>query len=220
MQVNGLCGLKVEGSQVQILSFRRRVGRELRAGTVWTNTWAIVADQFEEGGFGQSGLGRLNGLRGLAEIAGVLKSYERSLNAGDAAGVVRLYTDDAVLLAPEAASAVGIDAVRAAYTGIFQAIDVDLTFEVAELKVLSPDWAFLRSTSNGVVTMREREAKRIRVGIIGANPDRGWAAQAHIPALKSLSDDFEITALSTSRRAIGLPPPPHPGKPGTHSDGC
>src|SRR5437879_8293680 len=41
---------------------------------------------------------------------------------------------------------------------------------------------------------------RIRVGIIGANPERGWAAQAHIPALKSLSDDFEITALSTSRR--------------------
>src|SRR5436309_4430274 len=42
--------------------------------------------------------------------------------------------------------------------------------------------------------------KRIRVGIIGANPDRGWAAQAHIPALKSLSHDFEITALTTSRR--------------------
>jgi predicted dehydrogenase len=43
-------------------------------------------------------------------------------------------------------------------------------------------------------------AKRIRVGIIGANPDRGWAAQAHIPALTSLADDFEITGLSTSRR--------------------
>src|SRR5256714_3827815 len=42
--------------------------------------------------------------------------------------------------------------------------------------------------------------QRIRVGIIGANPDRGWAAQAHIPALRSLADDFEITALSTSRR--------------------
>jgi len=39
--------------------------------------------------------------------------------------------------------------------------------------------------------------KRIRVGIIGANPDRGWA---HIPALQSLPDAFEITALSTSRR--------------------
>src|SRR6266567_4495290 len=49
-------------------------------------------------------------------------------------------------------------------------------------------------TSNG-------RAKKIRVGIIGANPDRGWAAQAHIPALRSLRDDFEITALSTTRRA-------------------
>src|SRR5467141_2620674 len=43
-------------------------------------------------------------------------------------------------------------------------------------------------------------SKRIRVGIIGANPARSWAAQAHIPALKSLADDFAITALSTSRR--------------------
>jgi len=42
--------------------------------------------------------------------------------------------------------------------------------------------------------------RRIRVGIIGANPDRGWAAEAHIPALRSLPEDFEITALSTSRR--------------------
>jgi predicted dehydrogenase len=48
--------------------------------------------------------------------------------------------------------------------------------------------------------MGKDRAKRIRVGIIGANPDRGWAAQAHIPALRSLSDDFEITALSTTRR--------------------
>src|SRR5438309_7760454 len=48
--------------------------------------------------------------------------------------------------------------------------------------------------------MSRSAAKKIRVGIIGANPDRGWAAQAHIPALKSLADDFEITALSTTRR--------------------
>src|SRR2546427_9896159 len=47
---------------------------------------------------------------------------------------------------------------------------------------------------------RTGRAKRIRVGIIGANPDRGWAAQAHIPALTSLPADFEITALSTTRR--------------------
>jgi predicted dehydrogenase len=48
--------------------------------------------------------------------------------------------------------------------------------------------------------MSKGRDERIRVGIIGANPDRGWAAQAHIPALTSLSDDFVITALSTTRR--------------------
>src|SRR5881296_2231522 len=51
-----------------------------------------------------------------------------------------------------------------------------------------------------MTTTSKNRDKRIRVGIIGANPDRGWAAEAHIPALKSLSNDFEITALSTSRR--------------------
>src|SRR6266516_3471399 len=51
-----------------------------------------------------------------------------------------------------------------------------------------------------MTTVSKNGPRRIGVGIIGANPDRGWAAQAHIPALKSLSDDFEITALSTSRR--------------------
>jgi uncharacterized protein (TIGR02246 family) len=88
-----------------------------------------------------------------AEIVAVLKSYERALNASDVAGVVQLYTADAVLMAPNAPAAVGADAVRAAYTGIFQTIDIDLTFEVAEVNVVSPDWAFLRSTSTGSVVI-------------------------------------------------------------------
>jgi predicted dehydrogenase len=39
---------------------------------------------------------------------------------------------------------------------------------------------------------------RIRVGIIGANPTRGWAATAHVPALARL-DEFELTAVATTR---------------------
>jgi predicted dehydrogenase len=38
----------------------------------------------------------------------------------------------------------------------------------------------------------------IKVGIIGANPDRGWAAMAHVPALQA-SPDFRLTAVCTSR---------------------
>lgn len=43
------------------------------------------------------------------------------------------------------------------------------------------------------------EAKKIRVGIIGASPDRGWAARAHVPALLALPDSYGITAVATSR---------------------
>ncbi|MEU5402421.1 aldehyde dehydrogenase family protein [Streptomyces sp. NPDC005963] len=45
-----------------------RIARELDAGTVWTNTWAVIVDQIEEGGFKQSGIGRLNGERALEEF--------------------------------------------------------------------------------------------------------------------------------------------------------
>ena len=41
--------------------------------------------------------------------------------------------------------------------------------------------------------------RKIRVGIIGANPSRGFASIAHIPALQSLPD-FEISAVCTTRQ--------------------
>ena len=41
---------------------------------------------------------------------------------------------------------------------------------------------------------------RIRVGIVGASPDRGFVSVAHIPALRGLPD-FEITAVCTTRQA-------------------
>ncbi|WP_043434188.1 Gfo/Idh/MocA family protein [Cystobacter fuscus] len=43
------------------------------------------------------------------------------------------------------------------------------------------------------------KTRRMGVGIIGASPERGWAASAHIPALRALPA-YEIRALSTSRR--------------------
>lgn len=46
-------------------------------------------------------------------------------------------------------------------------------------------------------------ADRIGVGIVGASPERGWAARAHIPALASLPE-FELRAVSTSRRETAV----------------
>ena len=42
-------------------------------------------------------------------------------------------------------------------------------------------------------------ADPLRLGVIGANPDRGWAATAHLPALAAL-DDIELVAVATTRR--------------------
>lgn len=41
--------------------------------------------------------------------------------------------------------------------------------------------------------------KKIRVGLVGVAPDRGFTAQAHIPALQGLAD-FEIAAVCTTRQ--------------------
>ena len=38
----------------------------------------------------------------------------------------------------------------------------------------------------------------LRVGIIGANPERGWALNAHLPALRAMPG-FEIAAVATTR---------------------
>jgi acyl-CoA reductase-like NAD-dependent aldehyde dehydrogenase len=56
-----------------------RVARALDVGTVWINDWAVVHDEFEEGGFKQSGRGRLNGLAALEDFV----EYKHiALNAG------------------------------------------------------------------------------------------------------------------------------------------
>lgn len=54
---------------------------------------------------------------------------------------------------------------------------------------------------------------RLRVGIIGLTPERSWAARAHVPALLSLADDYELVGVAnssfesskTAASALGIP---------------
>ena len=88
-----------------------------------------------------------------ARIETVLKGYERVLNASDVAGVVKLYTEDGVFMSPNNPSAVGIHQIEAAYTGAFQAIDLNVEFDIVEVEVISDDWAFARTNSSGTTTI-------------------------------------------------------------------
>ena len=45
-----------------------RIARQIEAGTVWINNWAVVYDESEEGGYKQSGLGRLNGVSAIEDF--------------------------------------------------------------------------------------------------------------------------------------------------------
>jgi uncharacterized protein (TIGR02246 family) len=96
---------------------------------------------------------RHHGHRDRVEIERVLKRYEQGLNTGDAGAVAKLYTEDAVLLAPENPSAVGIQAIEQSYVGTFQAIRLNIAFQVAEVQTLSSEWALLRTNSTGLITI-------------------------------------------------------------------
>ncbi len=87
------------------------------------------------------------------KIHALLKNYEQALNASDVTGVVKLYTEDGVFMAQHNPSAVGIDAVKAAYEAVFKAINLNVEFDIVEIKVVADDWAFARTHSAGTTTI-------------------------------------------------------------------
>lgn len=89
------------------------------------------------------------------QVRALLKSYEQVLNASDVDGVLELYTDDGVFMAQHNPSAVGIDQVEAAYTAVFDAINLNVTFDIVEVEVIAPTWAFARTNSLGTVTIND-----------------------------------------------------------------
>jgi uncharacterized protein (TIGR02246 family) len=84
-----------------------------------------------------------------AAIRRVLSSYQDALNASNTEAVMPLYTEDGVFMPPNNPSAVGKAAVRQAYDAVFEAITLKVTFTVAELVTISPEWAFVRTNSAG-----------------------------------------------------------------------
>ena len=48
----------------------------------------------------------------------------------------------------------------------------------------------------------------IRVGIVGANPERGWGRDAHLPALRTLPQFTLSASRPAARNSPTGPPPP------------
>jgi uncharacterized protein (TIGR02246 family) len=84
-----------------------------------------------------------------AAVRSVLSWYQDALNASNTEAVMPLYTEDGVFMPPNNPSAVGKAAVRQAYGVVFKAITLKVKFTVAELVMMSPEWAFVRTNSAG-----------------------------------------------------------------------
>ncbi len=93
------------------------------------------------------------------QIETVLSTYERALNASDTDAVMTLYADHGVFMAQHRVPNVGGEAVRAAYDGAFQAIKLDIEFTVDEVLQVGPEWAFVRTRSEGSVTVNTTDDK-------------------------------------------------------------
>jgi uncharacterized protein (TIGR02246 family) len=88
---------------------------------------------------------------GTSAVQVVLSTYEAALNAQDTDTIVSLYADDGVFMPQHSLPQVGLENIRTAYNGVFTAITLDIEFEVDEIGLLSEDWAFARTRSEGTV---------------------------------------------------------------------
>ena len=84
-----------------------------------------------------------------AAIRGVMASYNDALNAGRTAAVLPLYADDGVFTPPYSQSAIGKAAVERAYDAVFDELKFNVAFTIAELVVMAPRWAYVRTNSAG-----------------------------------------------------------------------
>jgi uncharacterized protein (TIGR02246 family) len=86
------------------------------------------------------------------QLHALLAAYETSLNAGDAAQIEQLYTEDGVFMPAGFPTASGRPAVRGAYDAVFKNIRIAIHFTVDELGVKG-DFAYARTHSAGTSTV-------------------------------------------------------------------
>jgi uncharacterized protein (TIGR02246 family) len=84
-----------------------------------------------------------------AAIRRVMASYNDALNGGKTAAVMPLYADDGVFMPPYSESALGKAAVERAYNAVFNELRFHVKFTIAELIVMVPTWAYVRTNSAG-----------------------------------------------------------------------
>jgi len=119
------------------------------------------------------------------DVRTLLKNYERVLNGSDVPGVLKLYAQDGVFMAQHNPSAVGIDQVEAAYKAVFRAINLNVKFDIVEVEIVAPNWAFARTNSSGTTT-------------INATGEKVSEGNQELFVLQKLAGDWKIARYAFS----------------------
>ena len=91
-------------------------------------------------------------------VVAVLAKYQDALNQSDTDAVMKLYAPDGVFMPQNSPSSVGAEEVRRAYDAVFRTIKLTVTFNVAEVVEMAPNWVFARTNSAGTVKVLASDA--------------------------------------------------------------
>ena len=111
-------------------------------------------------------------------IKETMAAYNAALNGGQTAAVLPLYTDDGIFMPPYSESAVGKEAVRKAYDKVFDELRFHVKFTIAELVVMAPTWAYVRTNSAGTTdhhsTGKTTAEANQELFVFAKGDDRKW----------------------------------------------
>ncbi|TNE51792.1 MAG: nuclear transport factor 2 family protein [Deltaproteobacteria bacterium] len=93
------------------------------------------------------------------QIRKLLRTYEAGLNQSDVNGIISLYASDAVFMAQHRTPSVGHRKIKAAYRSIFGIIRLKIAFQIDEVVVVNPTFAYARTRSAGQTTILANGAK-------------------------------------------------------------
>lgn len=113
----------------------------------------------------------------------VLRAYEDGINRGDTPLIIAQFSDDAVWKPANVAALVGKPAIQRRYEHELGRISLAKTYRVHDLEVAC-DWAFIRTTSEGTVALKETGEKAPEshedVFILKRQPDGFWKITRYI----------------------------------------
>ena len=112
-----------------------------------------------------------------ADQAAIRTLHEQTAAASSAGDLAALFTDDAIVMAPNAPALVGKEAIRTWAQGLFDQFTLEETVTTEEIQVAG-DWGFLRGTYTATTTPKAGGEPQEETGkcvhIVHRQPDGSW----------------------------------------------